>query len=361
MKTHHGSALLLVSRPTGLPTASDFRMEKIEISEVPDGHVLLENLWLSIEPYMMLSMRGAIPMPKRIDGNRLDRLSDLYVSGVEVGSVMCGPTIARVLESRRSDLRIGDLVVAYGGWQTILVDDGSVLAKITDDVPVTSHLGVLGIPGFTAYGGMQRVAKVRKGETVVVSAAFGPVGSVAGQMARLAGGRAVGVASGEEKCRMLTEELGFDAAVDRLLQDFPARLQAACPNGIDVYFENVGGAVWEAVMPLLNQHARVRASTYLPASYRHTARALVPPRRPAIDVFEALQYKRIHICGISVFDHIDLESDFYRDIGGHVKRGEIRYFEDVVHSLEAAPEALKGVLQGRNKGKMLVRLSDQAF
>jgi NADPH-dependent curcumin reductase len=353
MQTYHGLATILASRPHGLPTADNFRIDTVTVSDVPEGSVLLQNIWLSIEPYMMLSMKGSIPIAKRVHENRLDRLSDLYVSGVEVGQVMCGPTIAQVLVSKRDGFRPGNLVVAYGGWQTLRVDDGGVLKKIDpDDVPLTSHLGVLGIPGFTAYGAMRKVAQLKEGETMVVSAALGPVGSVAGQMAKLSGARSVGIASGAEKCGRLVGDLGFDAAVDRLSPTFAGDLKAACPNGIDVYFENVGGAVWPAVMPLLNQLARIPLCG-LVASYSQVQRAA---DNSAFDLFESIQYKRLLMRGISVFDHIDLEPDFIREIGSHVRRGEIRYAEDVVEGIEAAPQALIGVLQGKNKGKMLVRL-----
>ncbi|API58636.1 hypothetical protein BSL82_04345 [Tardibacter chloracetimidivorans] len=354
MQTYEGKAIVLASRPTGKPAPDNFRVEDIAISHVPDGKVLIQNLWLSIEPYMMLSMKGSIPMSQRVHANRLNRLSDLYVSGVDIGQVMCGPTIARILVSKRDDFRAGDMVVAYGGWQDILIDDGSALLRIDPSAGhVTAQLGVLGIPGFTAYGAMREIAQPKAGETVVVSAAFGPVGSVAGQMARLAGARSVGIASGPDKCRRLVTDLGFDVALDRLVPDFAAQLAEACPNGIDVYFENVGGMIWWTVLPLLNERARIPLCGLVS---RYASDGVDDGIDRSMEVIEAIQYKRLLIRGVSVFDYVPLEADFYREMAGWVERGDIRYVEDVAEGLASAPQALIDVLKGRNNGKMLVRL-----
>jgi NADPH-dependent curcumin reductase CurA len=354
MQTYEGKAIVLASRPTGKPALDNFRLEDVAISHVPDGKVLIENLWLSIEPYMMLSMKGSIPMSQRIHANRLNRLSDLYVSGVDVGQVMCGPTIARVLVSKRDDFSTGDLVVAYGGWQDILIDDGDALLKIDPAAGhVTAQLGVSGIPGFTAYGAMREIAQPKAGETVVVSAAFGPVGSVAGQMAKLSGARSVGIASGADKCRRLVTDLGFDAALDRLAPDFPATLAGACPNGIDVYFENVGGMIWWTILPLLNELARIPLCGLVS---RYASGGADDGADRSIEVMEAIQYKRLLIRGVSVFDFGALEADFHREMSAWIARGDIRYVEDVAEGLVSAPQALIDVLQGRNNGKMLVRL-----
>jgi NADPH-dependent curcumin reductase len=239
--------IVLAARPQGKPQLTDFRLEEIAIPTPAAGQLLLETQYLSLDPYM----RG------RMD----DRKS--YATPVRLGDVMGGEAVARVLASNRSDFAEDDIVLAPTGWRTHALSDGTgpygrSLRKLDPTVaPVTTGLGVLGMPGFTAYSGMRVIGKPQPGETVVVAAASGPVGSLVGQLAKLAGARAVGIAGGADKCALVKDELRFDAAIDHRAADFPAQLAAACPNGIDIYFENVGGVIWQAVLPFLNKYARV--------------------------------------------------------------------------------------------------------
>jgi NADPH-dependent curcumin reductase CurA len=347
--------VVLRSRPPGLPTLDNFDLVEEAIPEPAPGEVLLRTRWLSIEPYMLLGMKGAAPHSPKRGLARLPSLANLYLGGVQLGATMYGPTISEVVTSRNDRFAEGDVVVAYSGWQRFAVDDGATLLKIDENgLPLTAWLGVLGIPGFTAYVGMKRIAQVQPGDTVVVSAALGPVGSVVGQMARIAGARAIGIASGAEKCRILVEELHFDAAVDRLAPDLAAALAGVCPGGIDVYFENAGGAVWWAVFPLLKEFARVPVCG-LASKYSGIERDGGGDR--TMEVLERILLFRMKIEGIFVFDHTALESEFRRDVSAWVADGRVKFREDVVDGLDAAPGALINVLNGRNKGKLLVRVT----
>src|SRR5271170_3124889 len=237
--------IVLAARPQGKPQLTDFRLEETAIPTPTAGQVLLRVQYLSLDPYM----RG------RMD----DRKS--YAKPVALGDVMAGEAVATVIASHHPGYSEGDIVLTHTGWRTHALSDRADLRKLDPAVaPVSTGLGVLGMPGFTAYGGLRVIGKPQPGETVVVAAASGPVGSLVGQLARLAGARAVGIAGGSEKCAFVKDELGFDAAIDHKGDDFAAKLTAACPDGVDVYFENVGGAVWQAVLPLLNKFARVPVS-----------------------------------------------------------------------------------------------------
>ena len=242
MKTSTARQIVLAARPEGKPKLTDFRLEETEVPAVQSGQILLEVQYLSLDPYM----RG------RMD----DRKS--YAKPLQLGDVMTGETVARVIASNRPDYKEGDIVLAPTGWRTHALYEAAGLRKLDPTfAPVTTGLGILGMPGFTAYAGLCLIGKPKPGETVVVAAASGPVGSVVGQLAKIAGARAIGIAGGSEKCAFVKQQLRFDAAIDHRATDFPAQLAAACPNGIDVYFENVGGAIWQAVLPLLNDFARV--------------------------------------------------------------------------------------------------------
>src|SRR6202048_4825970 len=233
--------IVLAARPQGKPKLTDFRLEETAIPTPGAGQVLLRVQYLSLDPYM----RG------RMD----DRKS--YAKPVPLGGVMEGESVATVIASQHPGYSEGDIVLARTGWRTHALSDRADLRKLDPAVaPVTTGLGILGMPGFTAYGGLRVIGKPAPGETVVVAAASGPVGSLVGQLAKLAGARAVGIAGGPEECAFVKDELRFDAAIDHRAADFPSHLAAACPNGIDVYFENVGGAIWQAVLPLLNKYAR---------------------------------------------------------------------------------------------------------
>jgi NADPH-dependent curcumin reductase len=280
---------------------------------------------------------------------------------VRLGDVMGGEAVARVLASNRSDFAEDDIVLAPTGWRTHALSDGTgpygrSLRKLDPTVaPVTTGLGVLGMPGFTAYSGMRVIGKPQPGETVVVAAASGPVGSLVGQLAKLAGARAVGIAGGADKCALVKDELRFDAAIDHRAADFPAQLAAACPNGIDIYFENVGGAIWQAVLPLLNKYARVPVCGLI-AQYNGVSGSDGTDRLPA--TMREILSKSLTLRGFINYDFAaQYYTDFLREVGAGIADGRIRYREDIVDGLENAPEAFIGMLDGRNFGKLIVRVA----
>jgi hypothetical protein len=331
--------IVLASRPLGEPKLSDFRIESIAMVEPGPDQVLLRTLWLSLDPYM----RG--------------RMSDApsYARPVGLNEVMEGGTVCEVVASKHLGFKMGDIVLAHAGWQTHALSDGKGLRKLdAARAPVQTALGVLGMPGMTAYTGLREIGKPKAGETVVVSAASGAVGSVVGQIARIWGARAVGIAGGLDKCRYVKDELGFDECVDHRASDFPERLKAVCPNGIDVYWENVGGAVFEAVLPLLNFFGRVPVCGLI-AQYNATELPARPNRVP--QVLRATLTKRLTIRGFIVWDFAHLQDDFLREVAGWISSGRIKYREDIVEGLDSAPQAFIGLLKGRNFGKLLVRVS----
>ncbi|MEO6169651.1 MAG: NADP-dependent oxidoreductase [Lysobacter sp.] len=332
--------ITLASRPVGAPTAANFKIVETPVPTPGEGQLLLRNLYLSLDPYM----RG--------------RMSDAasYAAPVGIGEVMVAATVARVEASRHADLRPGDLVLAYGGWQDYLLSDGSGLHRLGQDMAQPSlALGVLGMPGFTAYMGLLDIGQPRPGETVVVAAASGAVGSAVGQIAKLTGCRVVGIAGGSAKCAYVRDELGFDACIDHRAADFPAQLAAACSDGIDVYFENVGGAVFDAVLPLLNPRARIPVCGLI-AHYNDTA---LPPGPDRLGLLtRTLLSKRIKMQGFIIFDDYgDRYGEFLAEMGSWVRQGKIKYREDLVDGLEHAPEAFIGLLEGRNFGKLVVRIA----
>jgi NADPH-dependent curcumin reductase CurA len=278
-----------------------------------------------------------------------------YAAPVEIGEVMVGGTVSEVVASNLPVLAVGDMVAAYAGWQDFVLTDGRGVRKIdTDAAPASAYLGALGMPGHTAYAGLMEIGRPKPGETVAVAAAAGPVGSAVGQIARIKGCRAVGIAGGPDKCRYLTEELGFDAAVDHRAGDFAAQLKAACPEGIDIYFENVGGAVWQAVLPLLNIHARVPLCG-LVANYNATALPAGPDLTP-LTMRTALS-QRLTIRGFIVTDFAEGAKAFYGEMGAWLAASRVKYREHVIEGLENAPAGLIGLLKGENFGKALVRVS----
>ena len=331
--------IVLASRPVGEPKPSDFRLEEFAVPQPGPGQVLLRTKWLSLDPYM----RG--------------RMSDApsYAKPVGVGEVMEGGTVGEVAASNNPDYRPGDIVLAHTGWQTHALSDGAGLRKLDPQrAPVQTALGVLGMPGMTAYTGLREIGKPKAGEAVVVSAASGAVGSVVGQIAKIVGARVVGIAGGADKCRYVKNELGFDDCVDHRAADFPERLKAACPNGIDVYWENVGGPIFEAVLPLLNFFARVPVCGLI-SQYNATELPPGPNRLPQL--LRATLTKRLTIRGFIVWDFAALQDEFLRDVSQWIKEGRIKYREDVVDGLENAPQAFIGLLKGRNFGKQLVRVA----
>ncbi|MDB5592280.1 MAG: NADP-dependent oxidoreductase [Enterovirga sp.] len=342
MTSTENRRVVLASRPEGEPRPENFRLETVPRPEPGDGQVLLRTLWLSLDPYM----RGRMSEAKS------------YAKPVPVGGPMEGGTVSEVVLSRSDRFRPGDVVLAHGGWQDYAVADARGLRQLDPEAaPIQTALGILGMPGMTAYTGLANIGQPKAGETLVVSAASGAVGSAVGQIGRIRGCRTVGVAGGPEKCRYLIEELGFDAAIDHRAPDLPERLREACPNGIDIYFENVGGEVWTAVFPLLNDFARVPVCGRI-AHYSDTA----PPPGPdrTVQLMAAILTRRLRLQGFIVSDFAAQQGDFLREMAGWIRDGQVRYREDVVEGLERAPEAFMGLLKGRNFGKLLVKVAERS-
>jgi len=334
--------IVLASRPDGEPTEGNFRTETVDLPELSDGQVLLRTVYLSLDPYMRGRMSAA----------------ESYAAPVEVGDVMVGGTVSQVMESRNPDVAEGAYVLAYGGWQTHSVADGrSVRVLDPDRAPLSTALGVLGMPGFTAYAGLLKIGRPQAGETVVVAAASGPVGSAVGQIAKIHGARAVGIAGGPEKCAHVRDDLGFDVAIDHRADDFAEQLRDAVPDGIDVYFENVGGPVTAAVVPLLNLYARMPVCG-LVAQYNAPSAPEGPDRLPAF--MGRVLTKSLTIRGFIQSEFVEeMYDDFERDASQWVAQGLLKYREDVVDGLENAPEAFLGLLHGKNFGKLVVRVAPE--
>lgn len=332
--------ITLKSRPVGAPTTQDFAIESGAIPTPGAGEVLLRALYLSLDPYM----RG--------------RMSDAksYADPVGLGEVMVGSTISVVEDSNVSGFSKGDLVLGYSGWQAYAVSDTSMLTKLDANMPKPSlALGVLGMPGFTAYMGLLDIGQPKAGECVVVAAASGAVGSVVGQIAKLKGCRVIGVAGGEQKCRYVIDELGFDDCVDHTCKDFAQKLSLACNNGIDVYFENVGGAVFDAVLPLLNVSARVPVCGVI-ANYNSTSLPDGPDRMGLL--VSTLLIKRIKMQGFIIFDDYGHRYDeFFTQMCEWLADGKIKFKEDIVRGLDNAPQAFIGLLEGKNFGKLIVEVA----
>ena len=326
--------ILLKSRPDGAPSLDNFELVRREVLEPGDGEVLMRTRYLSLDPYM----RGRMSAAKS------------YAKPVEVGEPMAGGTVGEIVASRNAKFAVGDVVLGYGGWQDYALSRGVGVRKLDPAAaPITTALGVLGMPGMTAYAGLLEIGRPKAGETVAVAAASGAVGSVVGQIAKITGCRAVGIAGGPDKCRYVVDELGFDVCVDHRAPDFAHQLEAACPAGIDVYFENVGGAVQQAVWPLLNDFARIPVCGLI-AQYS----AATP--MPGPDMSSVLR-KRLTLRGFIVTDFAAKQDDFLRDASDWVRNGRLKYREDVVEGLENAPTAFLGLLQGKNFGKLLVKVS----
>jgi NADPH-dependent curcumin reductase CurA len=329
--------IVLASRPVGEPKPSDFRIEEIPVPAPGPGQVLLRTIWLSLDPYM----RG--------------RISDAasYAQPVPIGGVIEAGTVCEVIASNNPAFAKGDIVLARAGWQTHALSDGKGLAKIDPKLaPISTAVGVLGMPGMTAYTGLLDIGRPQPGETVVVAAASGAVGSAVGQIARIKGARAVGIAGGKDKCEFVKNELGFDHCVDHRDPDLTARLKDACPKGIDVYFENVGGAVFDAVFPLLNPFARVPVCGLI-AHYNDTE---AKPPKWAASLMRAILTKRLTFRGFIVSDFAARHADFLRDMSQWVREGKVKYREFVTEGLDTAPAAFMGLLKGANFGKQLVRV-----
>ncbi len=333
---------VLAARPVGEPKESDLRLEAFAIPVPGPGEVLLRTLFLSLDPYM----RG--------------RMSDAksYAAPVPLGGVMEGGAVSEVIASNNPAFVAGDIVLGRTGWQTHAVSDGASLRKVDPALaPISTAVGVLGMPGMTAYAGLLQVGRPEAGETLVVAAASGAVGAVVGQIAKIKGLHAVGIAGGPDKCRYVTDVLGFDACLDHRAPDLPARLAAACPDGIDIYFENVAGPVLDAVLPLLNNFARVPVCGTI-ANYNDNAPPPGPDKLPA--VWRMILTKRLTVQGLLVSDFGALHGDFLRDMAQWVKDGRVKYREDIVEGFDNAPRALIGLLRGENFGKRLVRVAERS-
>lgn len=331
---------ILTTYPKGEPTPDVLRIETAALPSPGAGQMLLRTEWLSLDPYMRVRMYE----------------TDSYMPSVKLGEVMVGGTISRVEVSNHPDYQKGDLLQAYSGWQDYAISDGTdVMVKLSKDARHPSwYLGALGMPGFTAWYALRHICKPKAGETFVVAAATGAVGQIIGQLAKQQGCRVVGIAGGAKKCAYARDELGFDVCVDHYAKDFPEQLAAACPKGIDIYMENVGGAVLDAVRPLLANGARIPICGLI-AHYSGGGMDGAD-RLPAM-LSETL-FKRLKIEGFIIFDHYPAYyTDFVREMTALIDSGKIKVREDVVDSLEAAPQGLIGLLQGGNFGKVVVKVA----
>ena len=340
MAEEESKRIILAERPQAMPTEEHLKLEPMAVPSPKDGQMLLRTLYLSLDPYM----RGRMSAAKS------------YAEPVAVGDPMEGGTVSEVVESRLDGFQPGDIVLAHSGWQTHALSDGSVETKIDPrQAPLSYHLGLMGMPGFTAYVGLLELGRPKAGETVVVSAASGAVGQVVGQIARHKGCRVVGVAGSEAKCAYLENTLGLDAAVNHRSGDFPEALAEACPRGIDVYFESVGGRVLNAVLPLLNEFSRMPVCGLI----AHYNDATAPPGPDHLPGFmRTVLTKRLMVRGFIQFDFAHLRPQFLEDMAAWLREGKIVYKEDVVSGLENAVTAFQGLLEGRNFGKLIVRIRE---
>ena len=341
MSATRNRRIVLAARPVGEPTDENFRLEEVNIPAPAEGEAVLRTIYLSLDPYQRGRMNAG----------------PSYAPPVEVGQVMEGGTVSEVVESRVGDLRPGDLVVGYTGWQEYSVMSAKVLRKVDPArAPISTALGVLGMPGMTAYTGLLNIGQPKAGETVVVSSAAGAVGSAVGQIAKIRGCRTVGIAGGPAKCAFVVKELSFDACVDHRDSGFKENVKAACPQGIDVYFENVGGRVFDAVVPLMNFFGRVPVCGLI-AHYNATGLSRGPDR--LLPLMVSVLVKRLTVRGFIVFDFREQQPEFERDMSQWLREGKVKYREDVVEGLENAVIAFKRLFTGQNFGKLLVRVGPE--
>lgn len=331
--------ILLDNRPQGEATVDNFRLVTTDTPALQDGQVLVRHHYLSLDPYMRGRMND----------------SKSYAASQPLGEVMIGGTVGEVVESRHPAYAVGDKVVGMGGWQEYSVADGNtpgMLRKVdTTHVPLSAYLGAVGMPGVTAWYGLVKIIAPKAGETVVVSAASGAVGSAFGALAKARGCRVVGIAGGPDKCRYVTEELGFDACIDHRangdLKSMARALKEACPDGIDGYFENVGGYILDAVLLRANAFARVAVCGMI-AGYDGQP---LPLQNPAL-----ILINRMRVEGFIVSEHMEVWPEALKELGGLVASGKLRPRETIAQGLAAAPEAFLGLLKGKNFGKQLVKL-----
>lgn len=338
--TTENRKFVLAERPKGAPDDKTLRLEIEGLPTPGKGQMLLRNEYLSLDPYM----RG--------------RMSDApsYAAPVEIGEVMIGGTVAEVMTSDVDGFGAGDRVVAFGGWQDYALSDGSGVINMgkTPENPSWA-LGVLGMPGLTAWAGLTQIGQPKAGETLVVAGASGPVGATVGQIGKILGLRVIGIAGGPKKCAHVVDTLGFDACIDYKADGFPAALKAAVTNGIDIYFENVGGAVFDAVLPLLNPSARIPVCGLI-SQYNATSLPEGPDRMNYL--MGQILRKRMTMRGFIVFDDFGyLYPEFAKQMGAWVTQGKIQYREEVINGLEHAPDAFVGLLNGDAFGKRVVKLT----
>ncbi|EGR1891762.1 NADP-dependent oxidoreductase [Vibrio vulnificus] len=330
--------IVLASRPVGAPTAENFTLKQSDIPTPAQGEMLLRSVYLSLDPYM----RG--------------RMSDAksYAEPVGIDEVMVGGTVCQVEVSNHAEFEVGEWVLAYTGWQDYAISNGEGLIKLGKQPSHPSYaLGVMGMPGFTAYMGLLDIGQPKEGDTLVVAAATGAVGSMVGQIGKLKGCRVIGIAGGEEKCQFAKETLGFDECIDHKATDFAEQLAKVCHNGIDIYFENVGGKVFDAVMPLLNTGARIPLCGLI-SQYNATSLPEGPDRMSIL--MAQLLIKRIKMQGFIIFDDYGHRyGEFAADMSQWLAQGKIHYREHLVQGLENAPDAFIGLLEGKNFGKMVVQ------
>ena len=337
MKIDKNRQIQLAARPHGEPGPDNFKLVETAIPQAGPGQMLLRTIYLSLDPYMRGRMNAG----------------PSYAPPVEVGGVMEGGAVSVVVNSNLPGYQQGDIVLASTGWQEYALSKGEGVQKVDPNRgPISYALGVLGMPGLTAYTGLLNIGKPQAGETLVVAAAAGAVGLVVGQIAKLKGCRVVGIAGGEKKCRFV-KELGFDDCLDHRQPDLAERLRSACPKGIDIYFENVGGQVFEAVLPSLNNFARVPVCG-LVAHYNDTELPAGPNRVPLL--MQHVLAKRLTFQGFIVLDHASQIPDFDRDMSNWLREGRVKYREDVTDGLENAPRELIGLLKGENFGKKIIRV-----
>jgi NADPH-dependent curcumin reductase len=326
--------ILLLQRPEGWVTADHFTLVQAPLEQPKDGEILVRNRWLSLDPYM----RGRISAAKS------------YAQGVEPGQLMVGATVGEVIASKSDLIAVGDMVLAATGWQLFATLPAKQALKIdTHEIPETAYLGVIGMPGITAWMGLMNICQPQAGETVVVDAASGAVGSVVGQLAKARGCRVVGIAGGALKCQYVMQELGFDTCVDHKDADFAKNLAQALPDGIDCLFENVGGAIFERLLTHMNVFSRIALCGMVsefnrPAHAHHTLRSIL--------------INRIKLQGFIVSDHMQEWPEIREQLRRRVIAGELKFRESVAHGLASAPEAFVGMLKGENFGKQLVKLTD---
>ncbi len=335
--------LRLRARPNGAPVSSDFELINSPIPNAGDGEVLLRTVYLSLDPYM----RG--------------RMSDAksYADPLEIGDVMLGATVSRVAESKHTDYQVGDWVLSYSGWQDYQLSDGEGLTPLGANPAQPSYaLGIMGMPGFTAYMGLLDIGRPKAGETLVVAAATGPVGATVGQIAKIKGCRVVGVAGSDEKCRYAVETLGFDVCINHKEDDFAQQLATACHDGIDIYYENVGGKVFDGVLPLLNTSARIPVCGLI-SRYNATSLPDGPDRLSLL--MAMILVKRLTVKGFIIFeDYAEEYPTFAKEMMAWLQAGKIKYREQIVDGLEDAPAAFMGMLRGENFGKVVIRVGNDS-